>query len=146
VLELQVRGTFDRHAADDHVVGLRDLLDAETEVREQAETGLGQRLHRDAEAVVCLFTDDPWREREAQLEHPGQGLLDLGDVLVGETRRLEALAVDVRSAEQGVRARDVRDDFCGLRLGIAETPERERHRLIDDLEVAAARELLELDQ
>src|SRR3984893_13369184 len=37
-------------------------------------------------------------------------------------------------------------DLRNLRWRIAEHPQRFRHRAVDDLEIAAARELLELDQ
>ena len=43
-------------------------------------------------------------------------------------------------------AHAVGDDVVYLLLGVAEVGERGRHRLVDDLEVAAAGQLLELDE
>ncbi len=52
----------------------------------------------------------------------------------------------MRRAEQGVRARDVGHDLLDLRFRVAQALERFRHRLVDDLEVATAGQLLELHQ
>ena len=50
-----------------------------------------------------------------------------------------------RALERAVADRIFDDALDGV-LGIAETPERLRHHAVDDLEIAAAGELLEFDQ
>ncbi len=49
-------------------------------------------------------------------------------------------------AQQVVGADHVVDDVVDLILAVAERPQRRGHRLVDDLEVAAAGQLLELHQ
>ena len=85
-------------------------------------------------------------EGEADVEGGGQRPLE------GlEGRRREALGpqrgvIDAGRALQGAMADGVADDLLDLRLAVAQGLERQRHHAVDDLEIAAAGELLELDQ
>lgn len=53
--------------------------------------------------------------------------------------------VDAGASAQGAVAFAILLDLLDLLVGVAEAGKRLVHRLVDDLEVAAARELLELD-
>ena len=58
----------------------------------------------------------------------------------------ERLVVDLGRADQRAAADRVAHDVVDLLGRVAERGERRRHHAVDDLEVAAARQLLELDQ
>ncbi len=71
----------------------------------------------------------------------------------GAARRLEGavedrqvLVLDVRRAFDGAGGVDVADDGVGLVLRVAELEQRGGHGVVDDLDHAAADQLLELDQ
>ena len=59
---------------------------------------------------------------------------------------LSAARVDVRATVERRGPAAVADDVVDLPRGVAELGERRRHRLVDDLEVPAAGELLELHE
>ena len=56
------------------------------------------------------------------------------------------LGLDAGSAFDGAGGVDVADDGVHFRLGVAELDERRRHGVVDDLDHAAADELLVLDE
>src|SRR5262249_45102720 len=147
VLLAQVWGALDRHAADDDVARFADLLAREAEVLEQREgtvslargscrTRVRSNLFGGTEALEGVLADDPRRESAVKVEYARDGRLHAGHVSVGEALLLEAAPVDVRCSEQRVRAGHVRHDLLHLALGVPESPQRARHRLVDDLEVS----------
>ena len=85
-------------------------------------------------------------EDEADLERAEQLRFDLRERFVVEALRFERRAVDVRRALERVRALGERLDRRDLLVAVAETAQRRFDRLVDDLEVAAAGELLELHE
>ncbi len=76
----------------------------------------------------------------------GQRLLDLGELGLGEALGLERRVVDRRRLAQRGVAHGVGLDLGQLRLAVAERAQGLGHGAVDDLEVAAAGELLELHQ
>ncbi len=93
-----------------------------------------------------LVAERPAVEHELDVERGRQLLLDHFDRL-----GVEALASKRRVVDAGrVRERAVADrigfDLGDIAFAVAERAERLRHRLVDDLEVAAAGELLELHE
>jgi hypothetical protein len=143
---LQVRRALDRHAADHPVVDLVDLLLRQAELRQQIEPRLLVLLAWDPEPLVDRGADHPRRERLSDAEHTRQrafGFLDIGRV---QTLLEQERPRGVRRTRKRVRAAHVRYDLAELNLAIAEPLERVRHALIHDLEVAAACQLLELDE
>ena len=147
VLGLQVRGAFDRHGAADVVVGGLDLRAGEAEVAQEVEGGVAQLLGRNAEDLRAeLVAEGPVVEDEADLEGAGERGLELLDLGLAEAVADERGRVDVRAALERAVADGVGDDVVDLARRVAEVGERPRDRLVDDLEVAAAGELLELHQ
>ena len=69
-----------------------------------------------------------------------------GDLLVGEALGLERAGVDARRLVEVAVADGIGLDLGDLAFGVAERAQRLRHGAVDDLEVAAAGELLELHQ
>src|SRR5205823_6400334 len=81
-----------------------------------------------------------------QLERVNETRLDLRDDLRRETLRGQSLVVDSWCAAESLVADRVTNDRFDLLFVIAELSKRRRDRLIDDLEIAAAGEFLELDE
>ena len=145
VLGLEVRRALDGHRAADVDVGRLDLALGEAQVREQVEARLRQRLGRNAERVLQeVLAQRPLVEGELDVEGGGQRLLDLGDHLVGEALGLQRGVVDRRRLGERAVADRIDLDLGDVGLGVAERAQRRRHRAVDDLEVAAAGQLLEL--
>ena len=143
---MKVGSALDRHRAADMDVGGLDLAPGEADRGEQIEARIGELLGRDAELGDDLLAQGPLVEHELDVEGGGQRLLDLLDRLGGEALLLERGVVDAGRLREAAVADRVGLDLGDLRLGIAEHAQSLRHRPVDDLEVAAAGELLELDQ
>ena len=75
-----------------------------------------------------------------------QRLFDLQQLVCTEALLGQRATVDVRSTQQGVGTDDIVDDVLDLIALIAERRESRSNRLVDDLEVPAAGQLLELHQ
>ncbi len=146
VLGLESRGALDRLAAADHVVGGLDLGVGEAEERQGAEARLLALGLADAEAGEQVVAEDAAREREAQIEHGGQQALDAVDLVLVQAALEERRVVDVRRALERAGAERVPHHALDLGVVVAEPAQRPRHRLVHDLEVPAAGQLLELHQ
>ena len=96
--------------------------------------------------VRKLFAERPLVEHELDVEGGLQRALELGQRLVGEALGLQRGVVDRRRLTQRAVTDGVGLDLGDLALAIAERAQRFGHGLVDDLEVAAAGELLELHQ
>ncbi|MFN9942234.1 MAG: hypothetical protein ACK56I_22450, partial [bacterium] len=146
MLLAEVRRALDRRATEDHVAGLVDLLLAEPEELEQREARLLHLLVAHAQALERLGAEHVLAERLRKRERPAQTGLDLGELFRGHSLVEQELPRRVRSAHEGVGPDHVRDDLGHLRLRVAEPQQRALDRRVDDLEVPAAGELLELHQ
>src|SRR5262249_2362856 len=65
---------------------------------------------------------------------------------IGESLRLQDCRVQVRATDQRASAAAVADDFLNLPRVVTQAGESRWDRRIDDLEIAAAGQLLEFDQ
>ncbi len=145
VLRPEVGRSLDRHAAADRVRGFLELRLREAERLEEVELGI-LRLLREPEPRDRALADHVLAERVPEVERARERRLGLVDLLLGEALREERGAVHVRRAVQAQRALEVGEDRLDLGRRVTERLERGLDHLVDDLEVAAARELLELDE
>jgi hypothetical protein len=129
------------------VVGRVDLRPGEAEVAQEVEARIAQLVRGDAEHLGAeLLAERPLVEDEADVEGRGQRRLDLGDLLWAEAvADQRGVVYPRRVAERAVPDR-VGDDLLDLRGGVAEVAQGLRNRAVDDLEVPAPGELLELHQ
>ena len=98
------------------------------------------------QVLATVVADCPAVEDEAQLEGSGELLLETLEQLIGESLGLEAGGVDVRAARQGAGATAIEDDCFNLLGRVTKTGQGRRHGSVDDLEIAAAGQLLEFDE
>ena len=158
VLVLEVRRTFHRLRAADAEVECVDLLAAEAEGAQAVELLVGAGLGGiDAQCRHHALRHAPRAEREGDLEDRGEAVLDLHHLVAG------VAGLDEEVAERGAVGRDgavlgghghleaerahhVRHDLVHLHGRVAEGVEGGAQALVGDLEVTAARELLELGE
>ena len=128
-------------------IGGLDLLLRETDMREQVEARLldflGRNLQRAGEEIgaECPFVED-----EADVESGGERAIDLGErggvkALGAESRMIDARRLAERGMADGVSL-----DLGDMRFVIAERAQSFGRGAVDDFEIAAARQLLELHQ
>ncbi len=86
------------------------------------------------------------REGQFEFERRRQGLFDPGQGFGVEPLGGQGIEIDRRAPLEGSAADGEVDDLGNLLVVVAQTDEGRRNRLIDNLEVAAAGEFLELDQ
>ncbi len=146
VLVCQVGSPLDGLPSADRIVGVCHLLAAEAELGEEVEVRRVVFAGAETERLQRVLAHHPGTEGVAQLEQRREGTFDLDQIVVGEALLDQAVPVDVGGAQQIVGADHVVDDVVDLILAIAERPQRGGHRLVDDLEVAASGQLLELHQ
>ena len=79
------------------------------------------------------------------MPHVGDGARALGR-LERAIEDGEMLVLNMRRAFDGAGSVDVADDGVGLIVGVAELEQRRGHGVVDDLDHAAADQLLVLDQ
>ena len=142
-----MRSAFQRHGAAGIDVGGVDLGAGEAERREEVEAGRLIALGGDRQrAAQNLGAERPLVEDEADVEGAAQRRLDLVDRRLGQALGAQRGMVDRRRVGERRPADGVGDHVLDRLVVVAERPERARHGLVDDLEIAAAGELLELDQ
>src|SRR5260221_6136968 len=113
---------------------------------EEVEGGIGELLAVDAEALQEILAERPLVERELDVEGGGEPGLEFLEDRVGEALGAEGGMVDRRRFAERAVADGVNFHLGDLAIAIAERAERLRHGAVDNLEVAAAGEFLELDQ
>ena len=115
---------------------------------EQVERRLRRAPRRGIRERVAaeLLAQRPLVERELDVERGRQRLLHLGDRLVGEALRLQRRVIDAGRIARDCRGRPHRPRSRRSRSRGSRARAGFRHRAVDDLEVAAAGELLELHQ
>ena len=147
MLVLQARRAFQRHGAADMDVGLVDVGLGEAEAAQQVEAVVVELLVGDLEHRLAeVFAQGPLVEDELDVEGRGQARLDLLDLGIAEALGAQLRMVQGGRVLQRAMAHGITDDLLDLGLVIAQRTERLGHRLVDDLEVAAAGQLLELHQ
>ncbi len=147
VLGFEMGGTFQGHSTAAIGVGGVDLGPGKAECGQQIETRIVQHARRDPQAFKAeFFTERPFVEREFNVESRGERRLGRAECGVVEPLRPQRHVVDLgRTRERPVAERIALDrrDFGGV---IAERRQRLRNGPVDDLEIAAAGELLEFDE
>ena len=142
-----MRRALERHRPADVDVGRLDVLLREAEEGQELEGRIRELLGRDLEDVLQeVVAERPAVEDELDVEGRLQARLDGRELVVGEALGAERPGVDRRRLAHRAVADRVGLDLGDLGFAVAEGAQRVRHRAVDDLEVAAAGELLELHQ
>src|SRR5207302_304048 len=114
---------------------------------QEVEAGIGERGRSNAEAVGAeRLPQGPFVEGEFDVEGRCECGFERGERGFVEALRGEALMVDVRRALERAAAQRIALDRGNRAVVIAERGKGLRHQPVDDLEIAAAGELLELDE
>ena len=143
----EIGRALERHRAAGEAVGGFDLGLRETERGQKVEARRVVTLRRDLERLrERLGAKRPFVEDEADVEGGAKRGLDLVDRFVGEALGLERGVVDAGRMGERRPADRVSHDVGDLLLVIAERPQGLGRGAVDDLEIAAPGELLELDQ
>ena len=147
MLVLQPRGTFQGHGPAGEGVGHLDLAAVEADLAQQVEAGVGMLGLGDAQHVGAeIGAERPPVEHEADVEGGAERGLDLFDLGRAETGLDQPVEIDPgRAGERAVADRVVDDAADGI-VVISQRCQSLGHRAVDDLEVAAAGQLLELHQ
>ncbi len=148
MLFLQIGRAFQGHGAADMGVGGIDIGLGEAQRLEHVEVG---RIHRGGVQLQHLAAEIRAKrvfvEDKADVEGGFQRRFDGADLLLAEALAAQgvivhpALIVLQRAVTHGIG-----DDGVDFLLAIAQVCQGFRHAAIDDLEIAAARQGLELDQ
>ena len=142
-----MRRALDRHGAAAEQVRRLVLRPAEADLGQQVELEIGKARVAHPEHVAAeVVAERVGVERVADVERARQRALEALEHLGREALRGERLVVDLGRADQRAAADRVAHDVVDLLGRVAERGERPRHHAVDDLEVAAAGQLLELDQ
>ena len=143
----EIGRAFERHRAAGEAVGGLDLRPREAERGQKIEARRFIALGRDFQRLLQrLGAKRPFVEDEADVEGGGERGLGAGDRFVGEALGLERRMVDAGRMGERRPADRVGDDVGDLLLVVTQSAQSLGHGAVDDLEIAAARELLELDQ
>ena len=147
VFLLEVGRAFERHRAANVFVGVFDLLLGKAQVRKQVEGGVGELFGRDLErAGQEVVADRPAVEDELDVEGGNQIASDFAEDFRREALGLEGRFVDAGGLLQAAVTDGVGFHFRDFVFAIAQRAECARNGLVDDLEVTATGELLELDE
>ena len=142
-----MRRALDRHGAAAEQVRRLVLRPAEADLGQEVELEIGEpRVAHPEHVAAEVVAERVGVERVADVERARQRALEALQHLGREALRGERLVVDLGRADQRAAADRIAHDVVDLLGRVAERGERARHHAVDDLEVAAARQLLELDQ
>ena len=147
VFGLEVRRAFQRHRTANMVVGRFDIFLGKAQGFQQVKRRVVQLFGRDAKDLRAeLLAQCPLVEDKADVEGLCQRRVDLGQLVRAKTVADQRGVVDRRRVADGAVTDSIADDFFDLGRAVAKLFKRCRHRLVDDLEIATARELLEFHQ
>ena len=144
---LDMGRAFQGHGPADKGVGGVDLVGAESQRFQHFEGHLIEAGGVQAKGVYAEFlAQRPLVEDETDVEGFGQRPFDGGDSVSVEFFGGQGLMTDSRRVLEGSVTDGIVDDVLDLVFRIAEAGKGLRHRPVDDLEIAAAGQFLELDQ
>ena len=124
-----------------------DLRLGEPKMLQQIKGRVGQLFGGDAEGLLAeILAQRPLVEHEPDVKGRGQRAFDLFNLARAETVADQRGVVDAGAVAQGAVADGVRHDLGHFAGAVAKGLQRRRNRLVDDLEIAAPGQLLELDQ
>jgi hypothetical protein len=139
--------SLEGHGAADVDVGGLDVGLRIPQEGEQVEGRIVEPVRRHFQrAGEEVLAQGPAVEHELDVEGRFQALLHRLDLLVGKALGPQGAGVDGGSLAHGAVAHRIGLDLGDLGFAVAEGAKRIGHRPVDDLPVAAARELLELHQ
>ena len=142
-----MRRAFEGHRAADMDVGALDLALGKAEMAEHIEAEIVKLRRVELQDVAAeRLAEGELVEHELDVEGGGETILDGLDLGRSEALPPQRFMVDRRRAGERAEADRIVDDGLDLLPAIAERPQRVRDRLVDDLEIAAAGQLLELHQ
>ena len=141
-----MRGPLHGHGAAGERLGLLDLTLAEAQVPQHRESRAAHLFRVSWRVSQQLLAQQRGVERRGQGEGVGQGLLGALQDLFRQTLGLQRVPGHAGGPLQGAAPHAVGGDLPDLRLGVAQAAQGRRDRGVDDLEEAAAGQLLELDQ
>ena len=144
---LEARGAFEAHGPAGEELGLLYLGLGEAEVPQEAEAGKGVGRLGQADGLEGFGSDHEGGEGCLERDRVLERALDLAEGGPGQPLRPEGLeGQPARSTLQRPVAQGVGLDLPDRGLGMAQGPQGGGHGLVDDLEVPASRQLLELHE
>ena len=147
MLMSEIGRALERHRAAGEAVRGLDLGLGEAERAKEVEARRVIALRRDLErAAQRLRSERPLVEDEADVERAGERRFDLVDRGLRQALGFQRRMIDARRMGERRPADRIGDDVADLLLVVAERAQGLGHGAVDDLEIAAAGELLELDQ
>ncbi len=146
MLVLEIGSTLDGHAAADMRRCLLDLLRREAEpIAKNREVPVVKLVVGEPELLFAeVFAEHEFVKDEGEFEGARKSGLEPRNRVVVKAFGFQGCTVDVRGFLKRTRTFSVRLDRLDLLVGVPELVQRSIHRLIDDLEVTAPGELLEI--
>ena len=142
-----MRRAFQGHCAAAINVRGRDVGARKPERGQHVEPHIVERRGIESEGFGAeVLAQGPLVERERDVEAAAERIFDRRDGVLGETLAAQRVVIDRGRVLQCSAPDRIADDFLDLAVVVAEPAQRLRNRTVDDLEVAAAGELLELDE
>jgi len=147
MLLLQEGRAFQRHGADDVVIRRLNLRPGEPQMLQQVKGRVHQLVRRNTQGALAeILAQRPLVEHKADVKGRGELAFDLFNLTRAKAVAHQAGGVDAGAVAHRPVADRIGDHFGNLCGPIAQLFQRRRDRLVDDLEIAAARQFLELDQ
>ena len=147
VLGVQMRRALKGHGAADMVVRRFHIGLAVAQMAQQIEGRIVQLLGRDTQHVLAeLGSQRPLVEDEADVEGRSQRAFHLFDLARAEAVSDQAGGVDAGRVADAAVTDGIGHDLFDLGRTIAQLFEGGWHRVVDDLEIAASGQFLELHQ
>ena len=143
---LQEGRAFDGHGAAHVVVSGIDLVVREAECLQHAPAGVEILLGLETEALHALLAEGIYIEYEPDLEGGLHRVVELADLIGDEPFLAQRLMVNEGRAVEAGGTHGIFDDRFLLFLRITEVAQGRGDGLVDDLEITAAGEFLELHQ
>ncbi|MBV6489794.1 MAG: hypothetical protein CNCCGFBP_00168 [Fimbriimonadaceae bacterium] len=147
MLKFEVRSPFDRHRAADVFTSFVDLGSCEPQSHQHVESVVVELFVGKPQILFAtVLSQGELVERERELKRVFERAFDFGESFGREALGLERFGVDMGSAAQRLVSDAISNDILDLLLAVTEPSQRGRDGLVDDLEVAPSRQLLELDE
>ena len=142
-----MRRPFEGHRTTAPGVGGVDFSAAEAQRGEQVEPRIVEQCRIEAEPLDAeSLAQGPFVERKLDVEGARQGVFDRTERRIVKASGAQALVIDGRRPVERAVAQRIALDRGDLGGAVAQRGQRLRHGAIDDLEIAAAGELLEFDK
>ena len=147
VFFFQVRRPFQRHGAANVVIGGVDFGAGIAKVAQQVKRRIVQLFGRDTQRLGTeILAQSPLVEHEPDVKGRGQCRFDLVQFLLTKPVADQRGMVDHRRIADRAMPHSIGNDFLDLGRAIAQFLQCRRHRAVDDLEIPAAGQFLELYQ